>query len=211
MLRTGIEEHFGRRMRVARLGSGRPMILLHGYPDTLQVWHRLADELKDSFQIIAFDWPGMGYSDPWPSGATPFHMADRVVTLLDLWRIKSAYIVGIDMGGQPAAALSIRHPDRVRSLVVMNSLLQWDAPTSWEIAILRRFKWNRFALQQFPRLVFNRAIRTFLPPGETLDDAVRSDMWECFKRPDRREYIVRMCAAFEGSLKQLAAEYTSLQ
>ena len=86
----------------------------------------------------------------------------------------------------------------------MNSLLQWNAATSWEIAILRRFKWNRFALQRFPGLVFNHAIRMFLPRGETLDDAVCSDMWECFKHPIR-EYIVRMCAAFEGSLPQLAA------
>jgi pimeloyl-ACP methyl ester carboxylesterase len=211
MLRTGVEAHFGRQLRIARLGNGPPLILLHGYPDTLQVWHRLADQLKDSFQVIAFDWPGMGYSDPWPGGATPFHMADRVVTLLDLWKIKSAYIAGIDMGGQPAAALAIRHPARVRSLIVMNSLLQWNAATSWEIAILRRFKWNRFALQRFPGLVFNHAIRTFLPHGETLDDAVRSDMWECFKHPHIREYIVRMCAAFEGSLPQLAAEYSRLQ
>ena len=83
MLRTGVEAHFGRQLRVARLETDRRRPL-HGYPDTLQVWHRLADQLKDSFQVIAFDWPGMGYSDPWPGGATPFHMADRVVTLLDL-------------------------------------------------------------------------------------------------------------------------------
>jgi len=210
MLRTGVEQHFGRRLRVARLGNGPPLILLHGYPDTLQVWHRLANELKNSFQIIAFDWPGMGYSDPWPGGATPFHMADRLITLLDLWKIKNAHIAGLDMGGQPAAALSIRHPDRVRSLIVMNSLLHWDAATSWEISILRRFKWNRFALRRFPGLVFNRAVHTFLARGETLDGAVRSDMWESFQRPDTREYIVRMCAAFEGSLPQLAAEYSRL-
>src|SRR5262245_44281674 len=117
MLATTFESHSGRRLRVARLGAGPPLVLLHGYPDTLQVWSRLAPRLANSFQVIAFDWPGMGYSDPWPGGATPFHMADRLRTLLDAWNIDRGSVVGIDMGGQPCFALAARHPDRVRALV----------------------------------------------------------------------------------------------
>src|SRR5207244_901184 len=50
----------GRRLRVARLGSGPPLLLLHGYPDNLQVWCELAPRLAESFEVIALDWPGMG-------------------------------------------------------------------------------------------------------------------------------------------------------
>src|ERR1700752_5229527 len=140
MLRTGVESHFGRALRVARLGNGPPLILLHGYPDTLQVWHRLADQLKDSFQVIAFDWPGMGYSDPWPGGATPAHLADRLLALLDPWAIERATVLGMDMGAQPALAFAARHPGRIDKLTVMNSLVQWYAETSGEIRVLRRFR-----------------------------------------------------------------------
>ena len=73
----------GRRLRVARLGSGPALVLLHGYPENLQIWCGLAPALADRFTVIAFDWPGMGYSDAWPGGATPFHMADRLLALLD--------------------------------------------------------------------------------------------------------------------------------
>ena len=58
MLATTIETHGGRELRVARSGSGRPVILLHGYPDNLQVWSELAPRLAERCEVIAFDWPG---------------------------------------------------------------------------------------------------------------------------------------------------------
>src|SRR5207237_272958 len=54
-------------------------------------------------------------------------------------------------------------------------------------------------------------VRTFLPPGETLDASVRVDMWESFRKPQVRDYIVRMCAGYEGTLRLLAKEYASIQ
>jgi len=211
MLATTFETHSGQQLRLARLGAGAPLVLLHGYPDTLQVWSRLAPRLAEAFEVIAFDWPGLGYSEAWSGGATPFHMADRLRTLLDAWKIEKAVVAGLDMGGQPALAFAARYPDRVRSLVIMNSLVQWDEATSWEIAVLRKFGWNRLALRHFPRTVFGRAVRTFFPDGEKLDPAVQSDMWESFKRREVRDFIVRMCAGYEGTLPRLAGEYPSIQ
>jgi pimeloyl-ACP methyl ester carboxylesterase len=211
MLTTTFESHSGRRLRAARSGSGPPLVLLHGYPDTLQIWSRLVPSLSKSFDVIAFDWPGMGYSDAWTGGATPFHMAERLRTLLDGWKIDHAVIAGIDMGGQPALAFAARHPHRVPRLIVMNSLVQWDEVTSWEIALLRKFGWNRFALRYLPRIVFHRALRTFLPRGEVLDASVRSDMWGSFKKREVRDWIVRSCAGYQGSLPNLAKEYPSIQ
>src|ERR1044071_9576099 len=90
----------GRLLRVARLGSGPPVILLHGYPDNLQIGAPLAQRLADIFEVIAFDWPGLGQSQAWPGGATPFHMAERLLELLDAWGIRQAALVAMDMGAQ---------------------------------------------------------------------------------------------------------------
>jgi pimeloyl-ACP methyl ester carboxylesterase len=187
------------------------MILLHGYPDNLQVWSRLAPYLASSFEVIAFDWPGMGYSDSWAGGATPFHMSDRIGALLDAWKIEKAVITGLDMGGQPALAFAAARPERVRALVVMNSLVLWNEDTSWEIALLRKFRWNRLALRHFPRVVFHRALRTSLPATEKLDEKLRADMWASFKRPQVRDFIIRMCAGYDGTLARLATKYASIQ
>ena len=189
----------GRRLRVARLGSGPPLVLLHGYPDNLQIWSELAPRLADRFTVIAPDWPGMGYSEAWPGGATPFHMADRLLALLDAWGLDRVSLAGLDMGGQPALCFAARHPERVGHLVVMNSLVQWDEATSWEIRVLRRFGWNRLILRRLPRAVFRRAERTFLPRGVSLSPELRADLWDSFRRPEVRAFIAKMCAGYQGT------------
>ena len=200
----------GKRLRVARLGSGSPIVLLHGYPDNLQIWSELAPRLANRFQVVAFDWPGMGYSDEWPGGASPFQMADRLLQLLGHWGIEKATIAGIDMGGQPALVLAALHPERVAKLIVMNSLVLWDEETSWEIAVLRRFGWNRLIIRNLPRIVFHRAERTFLPPGVSLPADLRADLWNAFKRSEVRGFIARMCAGYQGTLPRLPDLYSRI-
>lgn len=197
----------GKRLRVARLGSGPPLVLLHGYPDNLQIWCELAPRLADRFEAIAFDWPGMGYSDAWPGGTTPAHQADRLVRLLDAWGIGRAGVVGLDMGGQPALAFAARHPGRALGLVVMNSLVFGDETTSWEIRVLRQFGWNRFVLRRLPGLVFRRAERTFLPRGVALPGDLRADLWDAFRRPEVRTFVSRLCAGYQGTLPRLPELY----
>ncbi len=211
MLPTTIEPHARGKVRVARLGHGPPLVLLHGYPDNLQIFCELAPRLADRFEVIAFDWPGMGESDPWPGGLTPTHLADRLLSLLDAWSIERATLVGMDMGGQPALAFAVRHPHRVSRVVVMNSLVMWDAETSWEIRVLRRFRWNEVILRTLPRVVFARAERTFLPPGTRLPPALRADLWETFRRPEVRRTIARMCGGYQGALPRLARSYPEIR
>src|SRR5207247_2074124 len=71
MLATALETVDGHRVRVARLGAGPPLVLLHGYPENLQIWCEVAPRLAARFAVTAFDWPGMGFSEPWPGGKTP--------------------------------------------------------------------------------------------------------------------------------------------
>jgi pimeloyl-ACP methyl ester carboxylesterase len=211
MLATTTETHGGRQLRVARVGSGPQVILLHGYPDNLQVWSELAPRLAARFEVLAFDWPGMGYSEAWTGGATPFDFARRLRTLMDDWSIERAVIIGHDMGGQPALAFAAEYASRISQIVVMTSLVIWDEKTSWEIALLRKFGWNRVLLERLPRAVFFRAIRTFLPRGYKLSPELRSDLWGSFERPEVRKFVVRMCAGYQGTLPRLKQLYPSVR
>jgi len=211
MLSTNVEKlSSGRLLRIARLGSGPPVVLLHGYPDNLQIWSELAIRLADHFEVIAFDWPGMGYSEAWPGGTTPFHMAEHLHKILDELEIERASLVGMDMGGQPALVFAAQHPERVDSLVVLNSLVMWDEKTSWEIDILRRYGWNRFLIRRLPRLVFERAVATFLPPGTRLPDDLRRDFWTSFQKPEVRAFVARLCAGYQGTLPKLPEMYSRI-
>ncbi|MEO7096379.1 MAG: alpha/beta fold hydrolase, partial [Polyangiales bacterium] len=79
----------GAKMRIARLAAdgndpARPtIVLLHGYPDNLQIFGELAPLLAQSMHVVALDWPGMGESDVWKGGATPSAMAERLAAILD--------------------------------------------------------------------------------------------------------------------------------
>ena len=197
----------GKRLRVARLGTGPPLILLHGYPENLQLWNRLAPLLASRFQVIAFDWPGMGFSEPWPGGATPQIKAERVLTLLDEWQIEKASILGMDMGGQPALAFAALHPERIERLIVMNSLVFGDERTSWEIRWLRKFGFNRFALRHLGAVVFWRAEKTFLPRGTRLHPETRDDFWRAFSTLEVRTFVSKMCAGYQGTLDNFPSLY----
>lgn len=200
----------GRRLRMTRAGSGPPLLLLHGYPDTLQFWSALAPRLSGRYEVIAFDWPGIGESEVWPGGATPFDLARRVAHMLDAWKIERATIVGHDMGGQAALAMASLEPSRVARVVVMNSLLFRDQPTSWEISLLRRFRINQFLLRSMPRAVFHRAVASSLAAGERLPEELREELWLQFRKPEARRFIVRMCAGYEGTLPRLASLYAGI-
>jgi pimeloyl-ACP methyl ester carboxylesterase len=130
---------------------------------------------------------------------------------MDAWNIEKATIIGHDMGGQPSLAFAAEYPDRISHLVVMNSLVIWDEKTSWEIALLRKFGWNRVLLERMPRAVFFRAIRTFLPRGYKLSAELRSDLWNSFQLPEVRKFVVRMCAGYQGTLPRLKQLYPSIR
>jgi len=201
----------GKRLRIARVGQGPPIVFLHGYPENLQIWSCVAPLLADRFEVIAFDWPGMGYSEEWPGGATPQLMANRLLAILDELELQRPTIVGLDMGGQPALAFAAMYPDRVDRLVVMNSLVFGDEQTSWEIRLLRKFGFNRFALRMLPRIIFHRAERTFLTSGEHIDEFLRNDFRTAFSSAAVRRFISKMCAGYQGTLNQLPALYKAIR
>src|SRR5207244_12268684 len=70
--------------------------------------------------------------------------------------------------------------------------------------------WNRVILRRLPYIVFRRAERTFLPPGVRLPPALRADLWESFRQPDVRKFIVRMCAGYQGTLPRLPELYSRI-
>jgi pimeloyl-ACP methyl ester carboxylesterase len=211
MLATCFEDHAGSRLRVARLGEGPPLLLLHGYPDNLQIFAELAPRLAGRFSVIAPDWPGMGRSEAWPGGTTPWHQAQRLLALLDAWGLPQTSLLAMDMGGQPALVLAALHPDRVDRLVVMNSLVVPDAPTSCEIRLLRRFRWNEALIRLLPGAVCWRAERSSLPAGVRLPPELRAEFREAFGQPAVRRFVSRLCGGYQGSLPRLPALYPQVR
>jgi haloacetate dehalogenase len=107
-------------------GSGPAVLLLHGYPQTHAIWHRVAPELARRFTVVATDLTGYGDSDK-PASSAPDHAPYRKSAMArDQLRAMAAlgherfHLVGHDRGGRVAHRLALDHPDAVRSLTVLD-------------------------------------------------------------------------------------------
>lgn len=214
LLKTSYSVIETKQLRYFELGDNKnsALVLLHGYPDNLHIWHKIAPLLAKHYYVIGFDWPGMGDSEAWDGGATPLVMAKRLKKIADHFQIKKLNILAQDMGGQAGLVFASLYPEYMQSVFVMNSLLMWNEKTSWEITVLRKFKFNEFVLKHLPHIVFWRAKRTFMEGNlSEIDEALENDLWHHFKKKEVRDYVVRMCAGYGAQLKRLPANYKNIK
>jgi pimeloyl-ACP methyl ester carboxylesterase len=113
----------GTVLHVATAGRGPAVVLLHGWPHTWQVWAPVLPALAAAHRVIAPDLRGLGASRRAADGYDLHTLAADIDSLLGALGETRADIVGIDAGAPPAFLLAMRQPDRVRRLVLMESVL----------------------------------------------------------------------------------------
>lgn len=102
--------------------AGPPVLLLHGFNQTAHSWDEIAERLDgDGFRAVALDQRGHGDSDRAPGGDYGREvMADDAIRLADALAIGDCTIIGMSMGAVHATLAAVRHPARVRGLVVVD-------------------------------------------------------------------------------------------
>ena len=117
-LRTG-----GLSLHAELLGSGPPLLVLHGFTGSCRSMEPVARGLAHEFQTVRIDLVGHGRSDA-PREVAPYRMercVDQLVGALDALEIGSAHVLGYSMGGRAALALCAWHPERVRSALLVGA------------------------------------------------------------------------------------------
>jgi len=100
------------------VGSGDPVLLIHGLGLSGGAWWRTVDALAPRLRVVTFDNRGIGESKALAPAYTTEAMADDAVAVLDEIGLESAHVYGLSLGGMIAQQLALRHPRRVRSLVL---------------------------------------------------------------------------------------------
>src|SRR5262249_16424464 len=124
---TGYAPVNGVKMYYEVHGSGDPVVLLHGAFMTItNNWTGWIGELSKTRKVIAVEMQGHGRTADIPRDITYENLAAVVAALLDHLKIPRADLIGYSMGGPVAMQCAIRHPDKVRKVVVISSVFRRD-------------------------------------------------------------------------------------
>lgn len=101
-------------------GKGAPVVLLHGWPQSSHVWHKVISTLAAHHRVVLIDLPGLGESQSYDVFDTGF-VADTVADAIEALGISSYHLVGHDIGAWVGTSLAMRHESRLKSLTVVDA------------------------------------------------------------------------------------------
>jgi 3-oxoadipate enol-lactonase len=118
-VQSGFADANGARLYYEVYGKGEPLLLIMGLGANHLGWAAQVPVYAREFKVIVFDNRGTGQSS-FPEGVdcTIPLMADDATALLDFLGVDSAHVYGISMGGMIAQEMALRHPEKVRSLIL---------------------------------------------------------------------------------------------
>jgi 3-oxoadipate enol-lactonase len=116
---TGFADANGARLYYEVYGDGEPLLMITGIGLDHESWADVVPAFAPEFKVIVFDPRGTGQSS-FPEGVDPTMavMADDAAALLDALGVDAAHVFGWSMGGMVAQEAALRHPEKIRSLIL---------------------------------------------------------------------------------------------
>ena len=178
-------------------GAGEPVVLVHGFPLSGELWLPQRAALTARYRVIAPDLLGHGRSDPPHGDCSMDHYADAVVAVMDTLGIGQAILGGLSMGGYVVMAILRRRPDRVRGIMLMATKATPDTPAGKQgrddmIALARSEGPAAVAEKMLPKMLTQRSraenpqlvefVRSMM--ARTSEDGIVSALVALRDRPD---------------------------
>ena len=120
----------GATIHVRTAGRGEPLLLLHGFPQTHAMWHRLGPALARGHRVVVADLRGYGESTADSEDFSFRAMAADMVAVMRHLGHESFHVVAHDRGARTAHRMTLDAPDAVRSVALLDIL---PTPTVWEL------------------------------------------------------------------------------
>jgi pimeloyl-ACP methyl ester carboxylesterase len=115
----------GLEIAYERVGRGPPIVLVHGAAVDSRMWRPQLAGLADEFTVVAWDEPGAGRSSDVPPDFALVDYADCLAAVIAALDLGPAHVAGLSWGGTVALELYRHHPDRVATLVLVDTYAGW--------------------------------------------------------------------------------------
>jgi len=144
-------------------GKGSPVVLLHGYPQTGQMWRKVAPALLTEFQVVCPDLRGYGDTEKPRDGYDKRTMARDIHQLMEVLGHKRYAVAGHDRGARVAHRLALDYPDAVTKLCVLDIVPTHTVfrNTGKDLAAAY-WHWFYFQVPDLPELMIGAAPEAFL-------------------------------------------------
>ena len=126
MIRSVAEGKDRVRIHYRRMGAGRGMVLLHGYPQTGHMWRKVMPALAERFTVVAPDLRGYGDSDRPATGYDKRTMAADIAEVITALTLAPVILVGHDRGARVAHRFALDHPTLLTHLVLLDIAPTYD-------------------------------------------------------------------------------------
>lgn len=208
----------GVRVHYVRKGQGPPVVCLHGLAGFLQDFTHtpIVDRLSERFDVVALDRPGYGHSTrPDPDLSDVREQADWLVRLFDELGIEAPIVVGHSLGGGLAMALAVRHPERVRGLVLLAPYVYPNTePDDWIHALPRlpliRSTIGHLFVAPVTRLLEPWFVSASFSPQPIPDDY--HELWlDLVTQPDHFDSTIEEVRAIDPALADLRTRYPTVE
>jgi pimeloyl-ACP methyl ester carboxylesterase len=182
--------HLGRvALHLVSAGSGDPVVLLHGWPQTWRAWRKLMPLLAARYRLIAPDLPGLGDSSKPADGYDKKTLAADLREMCVQLGLGRFHLVGHDWGGPTAFALACADPASVRSLTILDVTLPGIGPDisqggkRWHHAFHRTPELPETLVQGREREYLGWFYREFCWQQGAIEAADLEDYVRCYSQP----------------------------
>jgi len=183
----------GLRMHYKLKGHGdTTLLLLHGFAASTFSWQAVMPQLSEMATVIAFDRPAFGLTErPMPGeweGESPYSLeaqADQTAALMDRLGIDQAVLVGHSAGGTVALLTALRHPDRVKAVVLVDAAVYSGGTPGWLRPVLRTAQMRRLGPWMVRSL--GKTGGRLLPGAWHDESKVTAEVLEGYQKPLRAD------------------------